>query len=209
MQAPVPTEFADQGSPNGIGCPFSIDDAVVLVHVQPVNIRPLKLFSDTLETLSYTPCLAELVQSTLGLPDRLNPFLGLGIPPSERIRERGEPGIELDHACSKVSCVFKAETIEHETHPCRLWECRSWPPAHHWPASWMSFRTQNPLFRGDAGLKMTRFGDRASVESPQQKSRAFLGRNAVLLGKAQTTIGGKREGEKITEHTKPKGKPVP
>lgn len=105
------TELANKGGLFGVGSPFSVCDAAILVDVQTKDLGTLQSYVSvalTASTITGTKRklmtdLAELLQTTFCLVDGIDPRLGFGIAPLESVLERLEPGVNAQDTC--IFCI--------------------------------------------------------------------------------------------------------
>ena len=77
--------------------PFPVGDVVLAVEIESELLESLVWSVVGLDGLRCTDS-AELLQSSLGLVNLLDPVLGIAVSFLEGLFERGEPWVELDYA---------------------------------------------------------------------------------------------------------------
>ncbi len=131
--------------------------------------------------------LAELVQPTLCLINRLDPFLGLAVTPLQRVGEWRKPRVKLDNTYRlKGSIVVTKAIQEREGYRFRPLGCHRQLPRRHWRGSWTSSLQRDPYYRASGSMWFwCEFKTCVGKWSPNMVSRVDLDWNVFGCSGAQ------------------------
>ena len=104
--------------------PFPVGDVVLAIEVESKLLETLILSVVGLEGMRSTNS-AELLQSSLGLVNLLDPVLGIAVSFLEGLFERGEPWVELDYAWRDQLGARAVHIVAYQCRHLRLhWQLR-------------------------------------------------------------------------------------